>query len=94
MHNHDKWFHFTNPWAILALSNRKIRAPQSKLERAIDALIRSQEEAGGWRVLEGYEPFTWATGNALMALGVWFKPYRAPGGARRASDSSSFDGGS
>jgi squalene cyclase len=74
MHHHDKWFHFTTPWAILALSKGKIRASQSRLESAIDALIRSQEETGGWRALEGYDPFTWATGNALMALGLWFTP--------------------
>ena len=74
MHNHDKWFHFTAPWATIALSNNKINAPISRIGRAIEILIRSQEETGGWRVLEGYDPFTWATGNALMALSIWFKP--------------------
>jgi len=72
MHHHDKWFHFSTPFALLGLSSAG-KVKKSTLDRGFSSLVRGQDDSGAWRLLGGYDPFTWATGNALMALGLRFK---------------------
>jgi squalene cyclase len=72
MHHHDKWFHFSTPFALLGLSSVG-KVKKTLLDRGFQSLVKEQDDSGGWTVLEGYDPFTWGTGNALMALGLRFR---------------------
>jgi squalene cyclase len=62
-----KYFHYTTPWAALALHASGMGS-KSVADAAAKRILRDQARNGGWKILPNYDEFTHSTGNALMFL--------------------------
>lgn len=75
---HNKWFHYTSPFAVLALIESGLDPRSDEITKGIQAILDEEDEEGGWKPLSNYRPFTWATAYALMALGEYSNRIRKP----------------
>jgi len=62
-----KYFHYTNPWGIMALLAAGVDIKNNELQDAVESLIESQWAEGYWKILPDTHSIP-STGNALMAL--------------------------
>jgi len=63
-----KYFHYTTPWAALALLESGVKKSDPIILAAVQRILRDQTSNGGWKILPEYGEFTHSTGNALMLL--------------------------
>jgi hypothetical protein len=77
LHNHAKWFHYNSPFAMLVLLQSGFDPKSDDVRRGVESILADDDGEGGWKPLEDYESFTWASANAIMPLGEYTKLIRA-----------------
>lgn len=70
---YGKWIHYSSPWAIVALLKANLSPYSEEVHKGIKAILKYQEENGGWKILPEYPAFNHATGHALYCLGEYLK---------------------